>query len=201
MRPQRACLTLLALLACGTAAAQGEASGRGYLFGGAGVATAHTDCTGTTVCDGRDVAAQFGAGVWLPVAPVGGRLALEGRWVDLGTTQLASATLTADLNLYALMLGAAWHRPLTPQLSAVVGAGVAQVTGKLTAKPAGGSGNGTGSDRHVTGYGLLGLQHTLGGGATLDVQLLVTRAAYDRAGFDLGRGHATVFTLGFTQRF
>lgn len=200
MRPQRVFLILLALMACGTAVAESEAQGRGYWFGGAGVATAFTDCTGTTICDGRDASLQVGAGVWLPWTPAGGQLALEARRVGLGTTRLANESLATDLRLHALTFGAAWHRPLAPHLSAVVGAGVAQVTVKLTANPVGGTASSS-SDRHHAGYGLLGFQRTLGGGAALGVDVLVTRAAYDRAGYDLGRGRAMVVTLGFTQRF
>lgn len=200
MRVLRLGLTLLALLACGTAAAQGESSARGYVFGGWGPVRVHLDCVGTTVCDGRDIAVHFGAGAWLPWSLAGGRLALEGRWAEFGDAQLANASIDARLSNHALMLGAAWHRPLAAGLSAYVGAGVARVSTGVVATPTGGT-TATGSDAHVTGYGALGLQHAFGPGATLDLQALWTRARYERAGLELGRGHVSALLLGVTQRF
>ena len=193
-------LAATSLLFTPSVQAQAQPSPHGYVFAGIGTSELQANCQGTVRCDRRDRLVQLGGGAWLPVTLFEGRFALEARWAEFGSTELANATLNAKIGNEAIMAGVAWHRPLAHGLGVTASVGVARVSTTLELQP-GGGGSVNSRDSHTQGYGALGLNASLGSGFTVGLEGLLTRMRYDRAGFSLGSGRLSGVSMTLTKHF
>lgn len=185
---------VLVLVLCASAANAQMVPERAYLRVGIGQAQWQANCDGTSLCDGRDIAAQVGMGY-----RVSDRLAVEAALVDFGSLRLADSVLDVKVQGQGLLVGAAWHLDLPHSLTASLRGGVAQIEANQRVTSA----SGTTSSTRTRSEPYLGASvgFRMSPQITLELAGLLTHLHQEQQGLDLQRGRVGLVTLGVRASF
>lgn len=190
---------LLGLLATGFAHA--DALEGVYVVGGFGPGRIQLSCSGTTACAPDATGYALGAGKRLLDSALGGELAVELRWMSVGSARVTNTALEAKISSKLLSAGLRWTRPLGANISFSAGAGIAQVRTAVDVTTLQTQQISLPADRRVTAHGMVGLNYDVGDGGAIELMYLQSQARYNRNALDLGTGRLSGLTLGFLKRF
>lgn len=130
--------------------AMGGAFAQTYVGGTLGESHLDIDCTGTTKCDNTDTGYKLYVGHKLSRS-----LAAEVSYLSFGKAKLTAGGVDVSIETHALVAALALIGEISPELTATVRVGVADIDSRATAWGIGGS-----TEGHANGYVGLGMSYS-----------------------------------------